>query len=71
MPGQSHLWEFSVSEGGLRRLEPHSRRPPELVGGCRPVELLDFVSSPDWRVEFRDVVSSFGLSSEVLVAARV
>jgi SAM-dependent methyltransferase len=27
MPGQSHLWEFSVSEGGLRRLEPHSRRP--------------------------------------------
>jgi len=44
---------------------------PALVGGCRPIELLDFVSSPDWRVEFRDVVSSFGLSSEVLAAARV
>ena len=48
----------------------HAARPA-LVGGCRPLELLDFVSSPDWRVEFRDVVSSFGLSSEVLVAARV
>lgn len=44
---------------------------PALVGGCRPIELLDFVSSPNWRVEFRDVVSSFGLSSEVLVAARL
>jgi hypothetical protein len=33
----------------------HAARPA-LVGGCRPVELLDFVSSPDWRVEFRDVV---------------
>lgn len=44
---------------------------PALVGGCRPVELLDFVTSPNWRVEFREVVSSFGLSSEVLVAARV
>jgi len=48
----------------------HAARPA-LVGGCRPIELLDFVSSPDWRVEFREVVSSFGLSSEVLVAARL
>ena len=48
----------------------HSFRPA-LVGGCRPIELLDFVSSPEWRVEFREVVSSFGLSSEVLVAARL
>ena len=48
----------------------HASRPA-LVGGCRPVELLDFVTSPNWRVEFREVVSSFGLSSEVLVAERV
>ena len=27
LPGQSHPWEFGVSEGGLRRLEPHPRRP--------------------------------------------
>lgn len=48
----------------------HAARPA-LVGGCRPIELLDFVSSPEWRVEFCEVVSSFGLSSEVLVAARL
>jgi cyclopropane fatty-acyl-phospholipid synthase-like methyltransferase len=44
---------------------------PALVGGCRPIELLDLVTSPNWQVEFREVVSSFGLSSEVLVAERV
>lgn len=44
---------------------------PGLVGGCRPIELLDFVTSQNWRVEFREVVFSFGLSSEVLVAARL
>jgi len=44
---------------------------PALVGGCRPIELLDVVSLPDWRVEFREVVSRFGLSSEVVVAARL
>ena len=27
----------------------HSFRPA-LVGGCRPIELLDFVSLPEWRV---------------------
>jgi len=41
-----------------------------LVGGCRPIELLDFVSAPAWEVGYRDVVTRLGLSSEVLVAAR-
>jgi hypothetical protein len=48
----------------------HSFRPA-LVGGCRPIELPDFVSLPEWRVESREMVSCLGLSSEVLVAARL
>ncbi len=51
------FWEFAY------RLEPW------LVGGCRPVRLLDLVG-PDWRILHRRVVSRFGLCSEVLVATK-
>ncbi len=42
---------------------------PRLVGGCRPLEMLEFVSPPEWRILHHDVVTAFGVSSEVLVAA--
>lgn len=41
---------------------------PQLVGGCRPLHLTEFVRDDGWRVAHREVVSSFGVSSEVLVA---
>jgi SAM-dependent methyltransferase len=41
---------------------------PQLVGGCRPVELRRLIGS-GWRLLYRDVVSRLGFSSEVLVAA--
>ncbi len=43
---------------------------PQLVGGCRPIELLDFVGEADWRIEYASVISAFGVPSEVLVAAK-
>ena len=43
---------------------------PQLVGGCRPIELLDFVGAADWRIEYASVISAFGVPSEVLVAAK-
>lgn len=42
-----------------------------LVGGCRPIRLGEFVGSPNWRVEYLQSVSSFGITSEVLVAKRL
>jgi ubiquinone/menaquinone biosynthesis C-methylase UbiE len=43
---------------------------PTLVGGCRPVELLEFLDTSRWRIEHREVIAAFGICSEVLVAAR-
>jgi ubiquinone/menaquinone biosynthesis C-methylase UbiE len=40
---------------------------PALVGGCRPLRLLEFLGS-DWRVDHRRVICSFGVCSEVVVA---
>jgi ubiquinone/menaquinone biosynthesis C-methylase UbiE len=43
---------------------------PSLLGGCRPIELAEFISHSDWRILHLEVVSALALSSEVLVAAK-
>ncbi len=43
---------------------------PKLLGGCRAIELCDYLPREHWRLRHRNVVSSFGVSSEVVVAAR-
>jgi ubiquinone/menaquinone biosynthesis C-methylase UbiE len=43
---------------------------PSLLGGCRPIELLEFIPHPDWRVLHMDIVRSLALSSEVVIAAK-
>jgi len=48
----------------------HSLKPM-LVGGCRPVELLDFIPEEHWKREFHTKVSAFGISSQILVAQRL
>lgn len=47
------------------------RLHPKLVGGCRAVVVRDFLDKSDWSVRYRNVVTRLGISSEVLVAARV
>jgi len=44
---------------------------PKLVGGCRPIELLDFISEANWETEYHMKVSAFGISSEIVVARRL
>lgn len=44
---------------------------PGLTGGCRPLRLRDVLVPPSWEPRFSDVVVSFGITSEVVVAARV
>ena len=46
------------------------RRYPRLVGGCRPVELLKYLSPELWRIEHRNIVSAYGIASEIVVASR-
>lgn len=43
---------------------------PALVGGCRPIELLGSLAEGQWKVEHQEVVISFGIPSEVLVARK-
>lgn len=45
-------------------------RWPTLVGGCRPIELGDLLDGGSWRVVHRQVVTAWGIPSEVLVASR-
>lgn len=40
---------------------------PQLVGGCRPIRLLDIVGG-EWRLVHQEVVCRFGLCTEVVVA---
>ena len=53
--------------GGWSRIH---RLRPSLVGGCRPIELTDFVSPDRWEILHRNVLSAYGLPSEVLVVKK-
>ncbi len=43
---------------------------PRLVGGCRPVELLDCLPSTHWHIDYTQVITRFGIPSEVVVASK-
>lgn len=43
---------------------------PALVGGCRPLNLTEFLDS-QWRLQYHGTVGSFGLISQVIVASPV
>ena len=45
-------------------------RWPALVGGCRPIELRDLITGPEWHLEHVEVIVSFGVPSELAVARR-
>jgi len=43
---------------------------PKLVGGCRPLDLLDHLPPDAWKVRHHERVSPFAIPSEVVVAER-
>ena len=43
---------------------------PSAVGGCRPIDLLPFLSESDWEIRHHAKVVAFGVTSEALVAQR-
>ena len=44
---------------------------PKWVGGCRPVELSDFINVAQWQVMYQEKISQFGITSEVVVAKKI
>jgi ubiquinone/menaquinone biosynthesis C-methylase UbiE len=44
---------------------------PTLVGGCRPISLLELVTQPRWRLRCDDKFSRYGVPSEILVAEKL
>jgi ubiquinone/menaquinone biosynthesis C-methylase UbiE len=46
------------------------RLRPSLVGGCRPIIFEPYVDQECWLYEYRNVVTAFGVPSEVLILTR-
>lgn len=44
------------------------RMRPVLLGGCRPLNLLDFLPQTEWEIVYDHVVTPYGIPSEVVVA---
>ncbi len=44
---------------------------PKWVGGCRPVELREFIRDDLWSIRHHEKISQFGITSEVLVAEKL
>jgi ubiquinone/menaquinone biosynthesis C-methylase UbiE len=47
------------------------RLRPMLVGGCRPIEILDFLPQDLWNVRHQEIACRWGITSEVVVAGKV
>lgn len=46
------------------------RLHPALVGGCRPLDLRAYLPSTGWTIRHHEVVTRWGISSEVLITGR-
>ena len=44
---------------------------PSIVGGCRPTQLTELLSSAHWQIRFQTVVVAWGIASEVVIAAPI
>jgi ubiquinone/menaquinone biosynthesis C-methylase UbiE len=45
-------------------------RSPRLTGGCRPIDLLSFVSEGEWKLRHHGAFTPLGIPSESVVAER-
>lgn len=42
----------------------------KIVGGCRPIRLLDYIHKGDWRVFHHNAMVAYGISSEIMIARK-
>lgn len=71
--GRLCLVSLTMGRPGFPWLVAHAwnavfRLRPQLVGGCRPIEVRDFCREPAWKIIHRRTVVRWGISSEILVA---
>ncbi len=43
---------------------------PWIVGGCRPIVIQHFLPAADWNIEYAQVLTRFGIPSDIVVARR-
>jgi ubiquinone/menaquinone biosynthesis C-methylase UbiE len=43
---------------------------PVLLGGCRPLRLQQYLSADLWKVQHQEILTAYGLASEVVIAAK-
>jgi len=55
----------AVSDGW----ETISERWPALLGGCRPISLAMLLDPSTWRIDCREVLTRWGIPSELLLAS--
>ena len=70
LAGLSH-GKTVISKGVTGVWRAIHRINPKWVGGCRPLELGDFIRAESWHVTHQEKISQFGITSEVLVAEKI
>lgn len=43
---------------------------PQIVGGCRPITIVDLLNQARWSIQEDSIIESWGIPSEVLIAMR-
>ncbi len=43
---------------------------PSIVGGCRPIHLIQYLAKEQWEIIHNSVILSFGVPSEVVIAKK-
>ena len=71
--GKLCLVSLGSGRSGVSRIvtavwEEAWRTNPDLVGGCRPVDVRSLLKPERWSIEQYKMVASFGITSEVVVA---
>jgi ubiquinone/menaquinone biosynthesis C-methylase UbiE len=66
---------LTPGESGLARFVSRAwtgvwARWPALVGGCRPIRLVDALNQAAWQVDHHHTVVAWGVTSEILIATR-
>jgi ubiquinone/menaquinone biosynthesis C-methylase UbiE len=60
--------ESSLSRAVMWGWHQVNRVSPALLGGCRPLELLNHISPEHWQVVHHRRIEAFGIPSEIVVA---
>jgi SAM-dependent methyltransferase len=60
----------AISRALARAWSAVHRLKPQLVGGCRPIQLLPYLAETRWTIRHHHAVAPFAIPSEVVVAER-